>query len=475
MVFSSPVFLFVFLPLVFLLYKVAPGKTKNVILIFFSLLFYAWGEPFYVLLMLLSVAVNYGISLALGSAQFLKHRREMRLVLVVALVFNIGMLFVFKYANFFVDNLNLLLQLNINVSTIRLPIGISFFTFQAMSYTIDVYRGGTKAQKNPLNVLLYISFFPQLIAGPIVLYSDIEKQIKTRVETSEKTVDGIKRFVVGLSKKLLLANTFGVVADQVFSLDTSHVNIVIAWVGALTYAMQIYFDFSGYSDMAIGLAKIFGFDLKENFDYPYTANSIKNFWRRWHISLSGWFKEYLYIPLGGSRRGTMRTAINLLIVFFCTGIWHGAQWTFVVWGFYHGMFIMLERVGVIRPDRFKIPGLARLYTLLVVITAFVIFRATTIQQGLVLIGKMFVGWQMSAEAPVLVSRILSPYVIVILLVGVLAATPWPKIMANRLVLRLKKRPMLTELSSMGVTMILFFVCLLSLSSTTYNPFIYFRF
>lgn len=475
MVFSSPVFLFVFLPLVFLLYKVAPAKIKNAILIVFSLLFYAWGEPLYVLLMLLSVAVNFALALGIGTGEREKTRRQRLLLLVITIVFNIGMLFIFKYSNFFVDNLNQFFHTNFDIPKIRLPIGISFFTFQAMSYTIDVYRGGTRAQKNPLNILLYISFFPQLIAGPIVLYSDIEKQIQNRVETSEKTVAGIQRFVVGLSKKMLLANTFGAVADQIFALDVVRINIVVAWLGALTYALQIYFDFSGYSDMAIGLAKIFGFELKENFNYPYMADSIKDFWRRWHISLSEWFKEYLYIPLGGNRRGTMRTAINLLIVFFCTGIWHGAQWTFVVWGFYHGVFIMLERVGVIRPERFKIPGLARIYTLLVVVTAFVIFRANTIHQGLVMISKMFVGWQMNDDMLILTSRMMSPYFIAVLLIGLIAITSWPKKCVGRLVRRLDQRPILIELSSMTVTMLLFMVCVLSLSSAAYNPFIYFRF
>lgn len=475
MVFSSSVFLFVFLPLVFLLYKVSPSKIKNTILIVFSLIFYAWGEPLYVLLMLLSVAVNYALAIGIDTGEPESRRKPRYFLLIMTIVFNIGMLFVFKYSNFFVDNFNSIMNLKISIPTIRLPIGISFFTFQAMSYTIDVYRGGTKAQKNPLNILLYISFFPQLIAGPIVLYSDIEQQIQNRVETNEKTVAGIKRFVIGLSKKMLLANTFGAVADQIFALDVSGINIAVAWLGAITYALQIYFDFSGYSDMAIGLAKLFGFELKENFDYPYTADSIKNFWRRWHISLSGWFKDYLYIPLGGNRRGTLRTAVNLLIVFFCTGIWHGAQWTFVVWGFYHGFFIMLERVGIIRPERFKIPGLARIYTLLVVITAFVIFRASTIQQGLIMIGKMFVGWHLNDDMIIVFSRIMSPYLVVVLLIGFFAATPWPKNWAGRLAQRLNRRPILVELSSMLVTLMLFIVCVLSLSSAAYNPFIYFRF
>ena len=473
MVFSSPIFLFVFLPFVFLTNKLLPERFRNTFLLLVSLIFYAWGEPIFIVLMLLSVTVNYGMARLMGPKENQSTRAGLWLVLSVA--FNIGMLFVFKYANFFADNVNWLLGSAIEIPIIRLPIGISFFTFQAMSYSIDVYRGRTEPQKNPGKVLLYISFFPQLIAGPIVLYSDIEKQIKKREENIDKTAAGLKRFAVGLGKKVLIANTLGAVADKVFALSGVEMNAPIAWLGAITYSLQIYFDFSGYSDMAIGLARLFGFDLKENFNYPYISGSIKEFWRRWHISLSTWFKEYLYVPLGGNRKGTIRTAVNLLIVFFCTGIWHGAQWTFVIWGFYHGLFIMLERIGVIRPEKWRIKALGSIYTLLVAVTAFVIFRSETIGQGFAMIGKMFVGWSMTSEMVSFLSTTVTPSVILFLVIGILGATDFPKKLVTRIAGKASVPSLLPEIASMAASLLVLGLCILSLSSTAYNPFIYFRF
>ncbi len=473
MVFSSPVFLFVFLPFVYLVNKLLPVRARNIFLLLVSLLFYAWGEPIYVLLMILSVAVNYGLALLMGPSE--KRSSYAKLWLILCVVFNIGMLFVFKYANFFTDNVNILLGTAIEIPLIRLPIGISFFTFQAMSYTLDVYRGETKPQKNPGNVLLYISFFPQLIAGPIVLYSDIEKQIQKRTESIDMTVAGLKRFAVGLGKKVLIANTLGAVADKVFAIAGFEMNAPIAWLGAISYSLQIYFDFSGYSCMAIGLAKLFGFDLKENFNYPYISGSIKEFWRRWHISLSTWFKDYLYIPLGGNRKGNVRTAINLLIVFFCTGIWHGAQWTFVIWGFYHGFFIMLERVGIIRPEKWRIKALGHIYTLVVSVTAFVIFRAETIGQGFLMVGKMFTGWFSTPQTASFLIATLTPSVILFLVIGIVGATDLPKKLVAWIASKDFVPGLLPEVVSMVSAMIVLGLCVLSLSSTAYNPFIYFRF
>jgi len=473
MVFSSPIFLFVFLPFVFIVNRILPERFRNTFLLLVSLIFYAWGEPIYVILMLISVAVNYGMARLMGAKE--NRTPIAKLWLVLCVVFNIGMLFVFKYANFFTDNVNGLFGSAIEIPFIRLPIGISFFTFQAMSYSIDVYRGVTPPQRNPGKVLLYISFFPQLIAGPIVLYSDIEKQIKKRTESVEKTVSGLKRFVVGLGKKVLIANTLGAVADKVFALPGIEMNAPIAWLGAITYSLQIYFDFSGYSDMAIGLARLFGFELKENFNYPYISGSIKEFWRRWHISLSTWFKEYLYIPLGGNRKGTIRTAVNLLIVFFCTGIWHGAQWTFVIWGFYHGIFIMLERIGVIKPEKWKIKALGNLYALLVSVTAFVIFRAATIGQGFSMIAKMFTGWSMTPEMTTFLSTTVTPSVILFLLIGIVGATDLPKKLAARIAEKFSAAGLLPEIVSMAAALFVLGLCILSLSSKAYNPFIYFRF
>ena len=338
MVFSSLEFLCIFLPAVFLLYTVIPvHKVRNGLLIAFSLVFYAYGEPVYVLLMILSSLVNYLCALWIGKSEKLK-----RLPLIIAVVFNIGTLVLFKYTGMFVTAFNSVTHLSVPVPEIVLPIGISFYTFQALSYVIDVYRGEVGVQKNYFKVLLYITFFPQLIAGPIVKYRDIAEQIDNRSQSIEKIAQGLRRFVCGLAKKVLIANTMGQAADIIFAQSTSQLGFLSAWLGAAAYLFQIYYDFCGYSDMAIGLGKMFGFTFKENFLYPYGARSVQDFWRRWHISLSTWFKEYLYIPLGGNRKGKARTALNRIIVFFFTGLWHGANWTFVLWGLWHGLFLLLE-------------------------------------------------------------------------------------------------------------------------------------
>ncbi len=470
MVFSSTVFLFLFLPVVFIADKVLPQKARNPLLTAASLFFYAWGEPVYVLLMIVSVTMNYVFARGIGGRR--ERNLSAKLLVTVSVILNIGMLFVFKYANFFVGNVNGIFGAALEIPVIRLPIGISFFTFQAMSYVIDVYRGTSKAQKNFGNVMLYISFFPQLIAGPIVKYHDIDLQIQSRTETAEKTAAGLKRFTVGLAKKLIIANAMGSVADKVFALSSGNINISIAWLGALTYALQIYFDFSGYSDMAIGLAKLFGFELKENFDYPYTAPSIKVFWRKWHISLSTWFKEYLYIPLGGNRKGEFRTAMNLIIVFFCTGLWHGAEWTFVVWGMMHGMFLMFERLGIIKPQRFP-KWLAHAYTVLIAVTAFTIFRAETLPQGFDFIAKMFTGFTTSVTSQAFLSETLTPQVIALGAAGIIGATPLLKNAYGAL--RHKFTGQALEIGSMAATLLILLVCIMALSGQSYNPFIYFRF
>ena len=332
MVFSSMLFLWVFLPVVLILSRIVPKKGQNLLLLLASLIFYAWGEPKYILLMLAAIFVNYFIVLLMDRFGKAKH-----LLLLAAVVFNVGMLGVFKYTDFFIDLANQIAGNAVfELKNIALPIGISFFTFQAMSYVFDYYRGEYAAEKNPLNVALYISFFPQLIAGPIVKYRDIRLQIRDRSISGEKTVAGIRRFVYGLAKKVLIANTLAAAVDQIYALDPVHITGPVAWFAAAGYMLQIYYDFSGYSDMAIGLGKMFGFDITENFNYPYISTSIREFWRRWHISLGAWFKDYVYIPLGGNRKGEARTCINLMIVFAITGFWHGAALAFLFWGIYHG-------------------------------------------------------------------------------------------------------------------------------------------
>ena len=334
MVFSSLTFLCIFLPCILILDRIVRNiHFKNVLLLIASLVFYAYGEPVYVLLMAASALINYVCALGISKAAVLR-----KPVLAAAVILNLGALVFFKYSVFLVTSFNAMFGTMIPVPDVTLPLGISFFTFQAMSYVIDVYRGECNVQKNFAKLLLYISFFPQLIAGPIVKYRDIETEISSRTVSAENTANGIRRFAAGLAKKVFIANNVAVIADTVYGSLGAGIDAKAAWLGASAYMLQIFFDFSGYSDMAIGLGLMFGFHFRENFDHPYIASSIKEFWRRWHISLSSWFKDYLYIPLGGNRKGKARTVINKFIVFACTGIWHGANWTFLLWGLYHGCF-----------------------------------------------------------------------------------------------------------------------------------------
>lgn len=473
MIFSSLEFLCVFLPIVFALYCLLPSiKVKNALLIVASLLFYAYGEPVYVLLMVASSFMNYGMARLIAKGE---KRKKIFLVLAVAL--NLGMLAVFKYADFAVDTVNGLLSTNIPLPGITLPIGISFFTFQALSYVIDVYWEHVEVQKNYFNILLYISFFPQLIAGPIVKYRDINEAIENRVMNADEIAKGLRRFICGLGKKVLIANTAGLVADHVFTAAHSKVNFVVAWIGAIAYLMQIYYDFSGYSDMAIGLGHMFGFHFKENFQYPYGADSIQEFWRRWHISLSTWFKEYLYIPLGGNRKGTARTCINRIIVFFFTGLWHGANWTFVIWGLWHGMFLLFETYCPIVKKAPKV--IARIYTLLVVCVGFVMFRADTLTEGLFMIKQMFTGFSMDPASMSFAVQQLTPWFVVMLAAGIIGAAPIRKLVDH---IRENVQPEVLTGKWKTVQIVLYVAsavlliwCMIRLSGSTYNPFIYFRF
>ena len=397
--------------------------------------------------------------------------------MVLAVALNLGILAVFKYADFAVDTVNGLLSTNIPLPGITLPIGISFFTFQALSYVIDVYWDRVEVQKNYFNILLYISFFPQLIAGPIVKYRDINEAIENRVMNAGEIAKGLRRFICGLGKKVLIANTAGLVADHVFTAAHSKVNFVVAWIGAIAYLMQIYYDFSGYSDMAIGLGHMFGFRFKENFQYPYGADSIQEFWRRWHISLSTWFKEYLYIPLGGNRKGTARTCINRIIVFFFTGLWHGANWTFVIWGLWHGMFLLFETYCPIVKKAPKV--IARIYTLLVVCVGFVMFRADTLTEGLFMIKQMFTGFSIDPASMSFAVQQLTPWFLVMLAVGIIGAAPIRKLVDH---IRENVQPEVLAGKWKTVQIVLYVAsavlliwCMIRLSGSTYNPFIYFRF
>lgn len=468
MVFSSMTFLCVFLPVVFLLYSVLPSiPVKNGLLIIASLLFYAYGEPKYVLLMIFSIVMNYLFGRLLDS----ENERLRRMIVGLAVCVNLALLFVFKYLDMVLKTVNQISHSSIPMANLALPIGISFFTFQALSYVIDVYRRDVEAEKNLFHVMLYISFFPQLIAGPIVKYHDIQEQIRSRKTDSGEIAAGMRRFILGLAKKVLIFNVMAVTADALFAAPMGEMNILSAWTAAIAYLFQIYFDFSGYSDMAIGMGRIFGFTFQENFRYPYISQSIQEFWRRWHISLSTWFKEYLYIPLGGNRKGKVRTCVNKLIVFFSTGLWHGADWTFVIWGLWHGMFMLLEEVIPVK----KLPRLLRhVYTLLVVTVGFVMFRADTFAQGIQMTGKMFAGWSFQASQMNLVLQQMTPLFILTVIIAVIACMPvlkWVREWGETI------QPCRKVMEPIGYLMSLFLLvlCILSLSSGTYNPFIYFRF
>ena len=415
MVFSSPAFLFAFLPVTFLIYRIIPGRgkasntAKNALLTLLSLVFYAFGEPVYVLLLLASVVVNYLCGLLLQR----EGRAWQKAVLAGTVAVNLGLLCVFKYAGFAVATLNSL-GISLPVPEIALPVGISFFTFQGLSYVIDCYRDRTLISRSLLKLALYISFFPQLIAGPIVKYHDVSLQIDSRETNPTLTAQGIRRFIVGLSKKLLIANTVGRMADLAFGAGSA-LDIRSAWLGALCYCLQIYFDFSGYSDMAIGLGKMFGFSFQENFNYPFASGSIQEFWRRWHISLSTWFRDYLYIPLGGNRKGKARTQLNKCLVFFCTGLWHGASWNFVLWGLWHGVFIILE--GLLPPPGKLRRTLWRPLTLLVVLLGFVLFRAETLAQAGNIFANMAAGFDFTLEGASLLRAMLTPMNLLALTAG----------------------------------------------------------
>ena len=468
MVFSSAVFLFAFLPVVFILHTVIRNTTaRNVLLIAASLIFYAWGEPVYVVLLLASILINY----LLG--RFVWGRKP---VLVAAVIVNLAFLIVFKYAGFIVQSINAIPFISFKEPKISMPIGISFYTFQAMSYVIDTYRDERKRPGSFLDVMLYVCLFPQLVAGPIVKYNSVREQLQDRQVSAEGVASGIQRFIVGLSKKMLIANVMAVAVDRMFALDMAQLDMASAWAGAVCYMLQIYFDFSGYSDMAVGMGKMFGFTFPENFDYPYTACSIRQFWKKWHISLTSWFREYLYFPLGGNRKGRARTLFNRFFVFLCTGIWHGADWTFVVWGIYHGVLTMLETV-LVKDKKDKNAGkeadsarsvirvLGHIYTLLAVMIGFVIFRADSMRQAVHFIASMF-SFGATAVGTMTAVSVMSPLFIITLIIAAVACTP---------VLRMLPKNAVTRLLGMVLTIILYMLCIMEIAAGSYNPFIYFRF
>ena len=469
MVFSSMVFLWIFLPIVFVgSLVVRRTRYQNILLLLASLIFYAWGEPSYVLLLLVSILMNWSFGLLID-----RFRGKAKLFLVLAVAGNLGILAYFKYTDFLIGTVNSLIPgLNLPLANISLPIGISFFTFQAMSYVIDLYRGQIKVQKNLLYLALYVSFFPQLIAGPIVKYRDIELQIENRTVTMEGVTSGIRRFIYGLGKKVILSNLIAVACDNLYDVEPGQMTGAIAWLCAITYTLQIYYDFSGYSDMAIGLGRMFGFQFLENFNYPYVSSSIREFWRRWHISLSSWFRDYLYIPLGGNRKGKLRTYLNNAIVFFCTGLWHGASWTFVFWGLFHGFFLILERMGLGKLlDRSKV--ISRVYTLLVVMVGWVFFRAEDMGLGLAIVQRMFLPW-LYTESDVILGTLIGTEALIAAVLGILGCGVLQAFFTAPGTSALAAKWKGSAPEALWCCLVLF-ASIVFLANNTYNPFIYFRF
>jgi len=469
MLFSSLIFLFVFLPMVLFAYYISPKKLKNLVLLIFSLFFYGYGEPKSLFIMLLSIMMNYVFGLLVD--RYRSSKSKAYAVLTLTAIGNIAIIGYYKYTDFFIENYNAIFGLSIPLLHIIMPIGISFFTFQGMSYVIDVYREHGKAQKNPLNVALYISLFPQLIAGPIVRYETVAEQINERHVDIDKLAWGIEKFILGLSKKVLIANSMGLIADEVFAISTPQLSVLLAWVGVLAYTAQIYFDFSGYSDMAIGLGRMFGFEFLENFNYPYIATSITDFWRRWHISLSTWFRDYVYIPLGGNRVSQSKLIRNILLVWLLTGFWHGAAWNFIAWGFYFGLLLMLEKFIIGNYLKKLWRPLQHIYALLFIVLGWVLFRSESLSYAWGYLTSMFG----LAGGPLISNQ--SLYYIVEykfeFMIAIVATMPiYPILQAK---LKNNSSGLLLSYIKYFVLIGLFGLCIIYLINSTFNPFIYFRF
>lgn len=470
MLFSSMIFLWLFLPLVFCSYYLIDKRFKNILLLISSIIFYAWGGVSYSLIMLSSIIINYIFALLIDKAIEDNNLKNKKIYLALCIIINLSILGYFKYTNFIISIINSLSQNKIiELTNIVLPIGISFYTFQALSYVIDVYRGHNKAQKNIFNLALYISFFPQLIAGPIVKYHDIENQILNRNESLENIFYGIKRFIYGLSKKVILANMFALSCDEILKQPTDELGTALVWCASVLYTLQIYYDFSGYSDMAIGLGRMFGFNFLENFNYPYISKSIKEFWRRWHISLSTWFKEYLYIPLGGNRKRKLFTYINLLIVFFATGLWHGASYNFILCGLFHGFFLVIERIFLGKLlEKNKLKFINHIYVIFVFVIGWVLFRADDLKHAFELYKLMF----SYKESIYTVRYFFYPQTFVCFIFGILFSGLFQSIFPKVREATFSSKVYILE---SVIQFILLFICIMYLVNGTYNPFIYFRF
>lgn len=466
MEFSSLIFLCVFFPIFILSYFIFKNRAyRNFILLIFSLLFYAWGEPIYILLMLLSIGVNYFLAILLD-----KYDKKAKLFLVISIVFNISLLAIFKYTNFFIDGFNFLFKTSITRQNIALPIGISFYTFQILSYVIDVYRKNVAVQKNIFYLGCYITAFPQLIAGPIVKYSTIEKELTDRREAMDDISSGIRLFIRGLCKKVLIANHVGFIADSILPLGASTYGFIGALVAMISYTLQIYFDFSGYSDMAIGMGRMLGFHFDINFNYPYISKSITEFWRRWHISLSSWFRDYVYIPLGGNRVGSIRLVLNILIVWSLTGLWHGASLNFLLWGLFYGIILLIEKL-LLKKVLDKTPNFIRhIYVLIIVLIGWTIFRNEDML-SLKEVLESLIGLHGVGDFKIFIFTQTFTFVhILVLILGIIFSTP----IANKINYKLCSYRY-GRLTRDIILIILFIICIIQLVSGSYNPFIYFRF
>ncbi|MGI6013464.1 MAG: MBOAT family O-acyltransferase [Oscillospiraceae bacterium] len=471
MVFSSTLFIFLFLPAVLLTYYISPRKIRNGILLVFSLLFYSWGEPVYILIMLFSTVFDYMNGILIRRLKDRKKNRQAKAVMINSVIINLGILCFFKYSNFFIGNINALFHTGFAFLDITLPIGISFYTFQTMSYTIDIYRGDAEAQKNIIDFGAYVTMFPQLVAGPIVQYKDIAVQLNSRAETIDGFTYGIKRFIIGLAKKVILANNIGLLWEQISRGNLGALSVSTAWLGAIAFSFQIYFDFSGYSDMAIGLGEMFGFHFRENFNLPYRSKSITEFWRRWHISLGTWFREYVYIPLGGSRKGTARLVLNLLIVWSLTGFWHGSSWNFIFWGLYFGVLLIVEKLFLLKTLE-KAPSWFRhIYALVFVVFSWMIFAFDDITKvGLYL--KAMLGFNHTGILSTDTLYYFSSNILLLVACAVCSVGIWKGIKTPE---RITTHQGLLHTTKILVFSAMFLVSVCFLIGDTYNPFLYFRF
>jgi len=477
MLFNSLVFLFVFLPLCLIAYYLVPKVLRNAVLLLFSLVFFAWGGVTYTLLLLVSMAINYFTALGIESAGSQWRRR----VLVLGIALNLGLLIWFKYAGFLGDNLNFILQLSgskpLDLKQIALPVGISFYTFHGLSYITDVYRRTTPIQRNPVDMALYISLFPQLIAGPIIRYNQIAEQLGKRSFDYAKVMAGLERFIIGLAKKVLVANNLALAADTLWGVQSGDMSQSTAWLAVICYTLQIYTDFSAYSDMAIGLAALFGFVFPENFNHPYTARNMKDFWSRWHISLSTWFRDYVYIPLGGNRGGVWQTYRNLFAVFLLTGFWHGASWNFVFWGLFHGVFLTIERIWPVKGERLVTRVFAHLYTALVFTMSWVPFRAETLSDTWSMYRRLFDFSAFNAHKynDYIQASLFNRELLIVLVIAVLGAAGFWRWSGNRMEKLQGWKAAVWDIASLVFFAAIFWLCCMQIVAGSYSPFIYFRF